>query len=178
MAFLTRQDIISALDRLGQLAAADGQTVRLLVVGGAAMVLGYEARDSTKDIDAVILPPPEAHVVREWARTVALERGWHEDWLNDGAKGYLSGISNGPILLNVPGIEVRRPAVEQLLAMKLCAWRDDVDISDARRLLLEMAPALDRTEAWKRVVPFLLTGRELKAQYAFQDLWETVRGQS
>jgi hypothetical protein len=131
MAILTRRDIITALDRVGQLALADGYTLHLVIVGGAAMVLGYNARQSTHDIDALFLPPPETHIVRAWARIIAHECGWTDDWLNDAAKGYLVGLSSGPVLLEAPGIEVRQPAVEQLLAMKLCAWRDDVDIADA-----------------------------------------------
>ena len=54
MALLTRQEIISALERLGQLAAADVYKLHLLVVGGAAMVLGYNARQSTHDIESPI----------------------------------------------------------------------------------------------------------------------------
>jgi hypothetical protein len=108
MALLTRQDMISALERLGQLAAVDGYTLHLMVVGGAAMVLGYNARQSTHDIDALFLPPPEAHVVRMWAKVIAREYGWPDDWLNDAAKGYLMGSSSGPVLLEAPGIEVRR----------------------------------------------------------------------
>jgi hypothetical protein len=68
------------------------------------------------------------------------------------------------------GIRVFRPAYEQLLAMKLCAWRDDIDIADARRLLLELPG--DRERVWLLVEPFLQQGRELKARYAFDDLWE------
>ena len=37
MALLTRLDIITALERLGQLAAADGCLLRLVIVGAAAM---------------------------------------------------------------------------------------------------------------------------------------------
>ena len=121
MALLNQQDIITAFARLGQLAAADGLTLHLIVVGGAAMVLGYRARESTHDIDALFLPPPEARVVRTWAAAIAQEFNWPEDWLNDAAKGYLIGLSQGPILLEAPGIQVRQPAAEQLLAMKLCA---------------------------------------------------------
>jgi hypothetical protein len=176
MALLTRQDIITALERLGQLAAADGNTLRLVIVGGAAMVLGYNARESTQDIDAVFLPPLEARAVRAWATVIAHENGWPDDWLNDAAKVYLEGLSSGPVLFEAPGIEARQPAVEQLLAMKLSAWRDDVDIADASRLLAALGPARDRVEVWERVVPYLVPGRELKAQYAFEDLWESLYG--
>jgi hypothetical protein len=62
----------------------------------------------------------------------------------------------------------------QLLAMKLSAWRDDVDIADARRLLQEMSSV--REDVWRAVGPFLVPGNELKAQYAFVDLWEALYG--
>lgn len=173
---LTRQDITSALERLGQLALADGYTLDLVVLGGAAMVLGYDARLSTHDVDAFFLPPPEASVVRRWCVAVAEELGLPDDWLNDAAKGFLVGLSLGPTLLSAPGIEVRQPKAEQLLAMKLCAWRDDVDIADAARLLAELRPSLSRTDIWLLLLPFVPKGTELKAQYAFADLWESIDG--
>jgi hypothetical protein len=60
--------------------------------------------------------------------------------------------------------------------MKLSAWRDDVDVSDARRLLEELAREKDKDRIWKKVEPFLVPGDELKAQYAFLDLWESLHG--
>lgn len=172
MATITRQEIIEALERLGQLAVARGTRIELALVGGALMVLLYEARESTRDVDAIILAPREVGAVRELAQTVADERGWPDDWLNDGAKGFLIGLSQGPAVFSAPGIEVRSPSTAQLLAMKLSAWRDDVDIADARRLLQEMSG--NRDEIWQAVEPYLVPGDELKAQYAFADLWETL----
>ena len=58
--------------------------------------------------------------------------------------------------------------------MKLSAWRDDIDIADARRLLQEMSGS--RNEIWQAVEPYLIPGNEVKAQYAFADLWETLYG--
>ena len=60
--------------------------------------------------------------------------------------------------------------------MKLSAWRDDVDIADARRLLAELRGADDREQLWQSLTPFLQPGRELKARYAFDDLWEETHG--
>ena len=48
------------------------------------MVLRFRARESTRDVDVVILAPGDAQKVRELARRVAEEYGWAEDWLNDG----------------------------------------------------------------------------------------------
>lgn len=176
MATITRQEIVEALERLGQLAEAGGMRIELVLVGGALMVLAFGARASTRDVDAVIIAPSRASVVHELARIVADERGWPDDWLNDGAKGFLIGVSHGPVVLNAPGIEVRSPSTAQLLAMKLSAWRDDVDIADARRLLQEISGV--REEIWRALEPYLVPGNELKAQHAFEDLWEALYGNS
>jgi hypothetical protein len=173
---ITRREIIEAIERLGQLAMTRGTKIELALVGGAVMVLLFEARESTRDVDAIVIAPTEASIVREIAKTVADERGWPGDWLNDGAKGYLIGLSSGPVIFAAPGIEVRCPATAQLLAMKLSAWRDDVDIADARRLLQEMSGSRD--EIWEAAQPYLIPGNELKAQYAFADLWETLYGEN
>lgn len=127
-------------------------------------------------MDAVILSPREARIVRNLARQVAEEFDWSEDWLNDGAKGYLVGISKGPLVFQAPGIEAHAPSLEQLLAMKLSAWRDDVDISDARRLLQEVVSGRKQDDVWQSLEPFLVKGDELTAQYAFLDLWESLYG--
>jgi predicted nucleotidyltransferase len=176
MATFTREEIHDGLRRLGELAQGQGLNIRLTLVGGAAMVLGYQARQSTRDVAAVIVAPREARLVRTLAKQVAEERDWPEDWLNDGAKGYLVGISDGPVLFSAPGIEARSPSLEQLLAMKLSAWRDDLDISDARRLLQEIQSGRAKDEIWQSLEPYLVPGDELTAQYAFLDLWESLHG--
>ena len=176
MATFSSEEITDGLKRLGELALAQGLRIRLTLVGGAVMVLGYQARLSTRDVDAVILAPKETRLVRNLAKLVAEERDWPEDWLNDGAKGYLVGISEGPILFSAPGIEARAPSLEQLLAMKLSAWRDDLDISDARRLLQEIKSRRSKDEIWQSLEPYLVPGDELTAQYAFLDLWESLYG--
>ena len=51
--FLTRDQIEQALRRLGEIAVSHGETIEALIVGGAAMILGYNARPSTRDVDGV-----------------------------------------------------------------------------------------------------------------------------
>jgi hypothetical protein len=60
--------------------------------------------------------------------------------------------------------------------MKLSAWRDDVDINDAARLLEEIEGGRD--EIWREVERYLIPGNELKAQYAYADLWELRHGKN
>lgn len=48
--------------------------------------------------------------------------------------------------------------------------------SDARLLLTRLPD--DREVSWKLVEPYLVPGRELKAKYAFDDLWEASHGRA
>lgn len=168
---LSRDDIQRALIALADELAELGTRCEIAIVGGAAVVLLYEARPSTKDVDAFLLSATEPATLREAARRTALALGLPEDWLNDAAKGYVHGISLGEVVLDRPTLVVRALAPHQLLAMKLSAWRDDVDIEDARLLLSKLTGSQD--EVWRQLEPHVVPGRETKAYYAFCDLWET-----
>lgn len=176
MATIGRNEIIQALTELGALAKERGESIEMVLVGGALMVLVFGERESTRDLDVLILSPAESKKVRDLAKIIAAEHGWPDDWLNDAAKGFLIGLSEGPVVFSAPSIEVRRPGFAQLLAMKLSAWRDELDISDAKRILRELSGS--REEVWHGVAPYLTPGRELKARYAFDDLWEATHGET
>jgi hypothetical protein len=138
------------------------------------MILGFNARSSTRDVDAIVLSPGDASYARSLVKTVASERDWPNDWCNDGAKSYLVGLILGPVVFSAPGILVRRPSTEQIFAMKLSAWRDDVDIADAELLLSELRRHFTRQRLWEVVQGHLVPGDELKAQYAYAELWERL----
>jgi predicted nucleotidyltransferase len=167
---LTRDDIIRAFETLARQIGASEPPHELIIAGGAALVILYGARESTKDVDAVRFDL----TVREAARCVADLLGLPDDWLNDGAKGYLQGLTRGEVVFRAPGLLVRTLALPQLLAMKLSAWRDDLDIADGRLLLSKIQG--DKEQTWRLIEPRLVPGRELKARYAFEDLWEDLHG--
>lgn len=73
MAFLARLQIENALHRLGELAKQRGESLDLIAVGGAVMVLAYDARLATHDVDVVPRRPESMRLVRELARQVAEE---------------------------------------------------------------------------------------------------------
>ncbi|MEW6774924.1 MAG: hypothetical protein AB1405_01400 [Bdellovibrionota bacterium] len=175
MARLSKSQIEEAFRELGAAAKVEGIRVRLLVVGGAAMTLGFGSRESTYDIDAVILEPADGTRVRALAQVVAVKLRLPEDWLSDAAKGYVRPPVRETVLFEAPGIRVTRPSAEQLAAMKLSAWRDDLDVSDAERLLAELKRSgMKREAAWEALKPYLAPGTELKAKYAFEELWDAI----
>jgi hypothetical protein len=167
---LGRAEITLALQSLANELGTRAQPFEVAIVGGAALVLLYGARETTKDVDAFLVGGGDAVDLRTASRNVAGKLGLPDDWFNDAAKGYVHGLALGDRLLVTPSLVVHTLSLEQLLAMKLSAWRDDVDIDDARLLLSKLSG--EREAVWRAVERHVVPGRELKAQYAFSDLWD------
>jgi predicted nucleotidyltransferase len=125
--FLDRAAIQDAFRRLGDRLLRRGVVADVYVIGGAAMALAYDARRSTRDIDAVFKPHG---LVLEEARAVAEELGLPAWWLNEQASVYVApgGDSAAPHVFDHPGLRVTAASPEHLLAMKvLAARRRDAD---------------------------------------------------
>jgi hypothetical protein len=172
---LSAEDIQRAFAALSTELARDGRRAEIVVVGGAALVLLFGARESTKDVDAFFVTP-EASILRDAARAVANRLDLPADWLNDGSKGYLVGLTTGEMLYESETLTVHAASTAQLLAMKLVAWRDAIDRGDAKLLLSRMVGSAD--EVWAAIKPFVPVHQLDKASYAFEDLWETAYGHS
>ena len=117
---LTREEILGALADMNRRLEGQGIIGEICLFGGALMVLAFNARLSTKDVDALFQPSTE---VRHAAAQVAAERGWPEAWLNDGVKGFISArheITAGQ-LPQFSNLRLTMPTPEYLLAMKCVA---------------------------------------------------------
>ncbi len=121
-AALDRETILKALSVLSEKLHAEGVIGEICLFGGTAMILAFNARLSTRNVDAVFQPP---EVIRSKAREIAGEMNLSADWLNDSVKGYVSAspqyTSDG--LPQMPNLRVIRPTAEYLLAMKCMASR-------------------------------------------------------
>ena len=170
---LTANDIVRAFDALGHELSRRGEHAQIAIAGGAALVLLFNARESTKDVDAYIVTPT-ASVVRDAVAVVATTLELPSDWLNDAAKGYFVGLSLGAPLYESASLTVRSVTTAQLLAMKLAAWRDAVDRADAQLLLASMEGT--REQIWELVCRYVPPHDLQKASYAFEDVWEAIHG--
>ena len=83
---MDREDIEGALLELAEELDRRGVVARIYLVGGAAMVLAYESRFSTDDVDVSGYPTEDVLAV---AAEVAERRGLRPDWLDDSVKVYL-----------------------------------------------------------------------------------------
>ncbi len=92
------------------------------ICGGAVMCLVFNARESTKDVDAIFHPTRE---IRYASKAVADRLGVPEDWLNDAAKGYF--LSQPPVhdVVELSNLRVWAPQADYMLAMKCVSARFD-----------------------------------------------------
>ena len=132
---LTRADIRRLFEMLNRELAVQAVEGELFLVGGAVMCLALNARDATRDVDALFRPARE---VREAAARVALATGVQASWLNDAVKSYLSPRGEFDAFLELSHLRVFVARPEYLLAMKCAAMRlgaEFHDLDDVRYLL-------------------------------------------
>jgi hypothetical protein len=132
---LSSGDIRRLLTLLEADLAAHDITGEAYLVGGAVMCLAFNARDATKDVDALFVP---ATALREAAARVGAAAGLDASWLNDAVKGYLSPHGDFESFLDLPHLKVFIAHPRYLLAMKCAALRlgeEFHDLDDVRYLL-------------------------------------------
>ena len=141
----------------------------LYVVGGAVMCLVFDARASTRNVDALFKP---ARVVRRAADRVG-ERAGTGQWLNDAVKGYLNERGEFGQYLELSNLKVFCARPDYLLAMKCLAMRiggEFHDVEDVRYLLRNLnIETYD--QAWEGITGFYPLERfPQKTLYALGEL--------
>lgn len=118
---LSRDDLVWAIDRIRDELKARGVTGTIKIIGGTAMILSDLAdRESTVDIDAVVMIPPDA--IARISAEIAQERAWPADWLNLQAQGLYPAYAGHPLWVeSVPlsdeTLSIQLATREALLAM-------------------------------------------------------------
>ncbi|MFN0117650.1 MAG: hypothetical protein ACKVQC_05070 [Elusimicrobiota bacterium] len=107
----------------------------ICLYGGAVMTLVYNARPSTKDVDAVFEP---ASVIRGAAVKISKKNQLPEDWINDAVKGFVVPHDRH-VFFDFSHLKVFIPEADYLLAMKALAARvDGTDKLDVKFLVKNM----------------------------------------
>jgi predicted nucleotidyltransferase len=134
---LDRAALRAAFESLGTRLQRRGVVADIYVIGGAAMSLAYDARRSTRDVDALFTPHG---IVLEEAASVADEMGLPPWWLNEQASSYVAagGDPQAPRVFDHPGLRVSAASPQHLLAMKTHAGRQG-DVNDIRTLAGHLA---------------------------------------
>lgn len=138
MAAYSRAEILRLLRALDVELGEAGIRGEVYLAGGAVMCLAFEARDSTRDVDALCKP---ALAVREAALRVAANEGISDHWLNDAVKGFLSDSGSFERFLELSHLTVFCADARYMLAMKCLAMRMGEgyrDEDDIRYLLMNL----------------------------------------
>jgi hypothetical protein len=130
---LTKEKILALFDQLNSALKERGEIGEIGLVGGAVMCLVYNARISTKDVDAIFEPTT---IMRDIARQIGAREGLPPDWLNDAAKGFiLPGFTKHEVL-NLSHLRIWAPEPRYMLAMKCISARwDSADRDDVLFLI-------------------------------------------
>jgi hypothetical protein len=140
-----REALLDAFDEIGRAAVAAGTKLQIAVYGGSALMLASNFRFATEDVDIAEIGGDWPDWLRDTVAKIAADRGWSQDWLNDGVAFHLSALATRaadhlefgtfPRGHDVPGLVVLVPTAEYLLALKLKAMRvTDVLRGDVERL--------------------------------------------
>ena len=140
-----RADIEQALQAVGELVAAEGESYAIAILGGAALSLLGIVDRATRDVDIVafaadsgstkapdlVMPPkPMPEPLARAIRTVARDFGLDEKWLNTGPDlqmrmGLPDGMAARMEWRQFAGLRVGLTSPRDLVAFKLFAAADD-----------------------------------------------------
>lgn len=129
---IDKDAILQYLQELNQELARLDVIGEVCLYGGAVMCLVFEARPSTKDVDAIFQPTQQ---MRAAIARVAAHHKLRDDRLNDAVKGFVVQHPQR-IFLDASHLKVYVPDPDYLLAMKTLAARvDTTDRQDIEFLI-------------------------------------------
>jgi len=133
---LNKSEILAYFEEINHRLALNDKHGEILIVGGAALALVFDARDSTYDIDAIFHPKED---MRKIIKSMAEDYNLHHDWLNDGVKGFITDKMKSEQHFSYTNLTVSSINAEGLLAMKLTSARSlTQDMEDSVFLMNEL----------------------------------------
>lgn len=137
MSEFTKKDILESLDLIAERLKSSNKTADIGIYGGSAVILLWEFRKSTRDIDIMIRNGAED--IKNIAKDIAAQKGYPEDWLSDQVKTFTSINYKERLFLEIPkdepSLRIFVPTTKYLLAMKCLAMRHETDIEDVKNLI-------------------------------------------
>lgn len=179
---LTKERIITALNLLNDRLTEKGVTGELCIFGGATMILAFDARQSTRDVDAVFVPKREIY---QAAEQIADEMNLPISWLNDGVKGFISkdGELTTEGMPQWENLRILPPITSYLLAMKCMAARvaeyDTVGDKEDIKHLCKNLGVETADEVLKIVERYYERSRiHVKTQFFIEESLEEMKGET
>jgi len=124
---INKQDILQLLNEIGRKLTERNQTGSLVICGGAAMALLFNARDLTHDIDSQFKPEENIQDFKSIIDEITLEKNLPDNhWCNDDfsmfSDDYCKNLKS-QYFHSFQNLDVFMMTPESLLAMKLVSAR-------------------------------------------------------
>ena len=147
-----------------------GEKGEIGIVGGAVMCLVYNARESTRDVNAIFKP---SQIIRTLAKSIGKAEGLPEDWLNDAAKAYIQGDFVREEVLSLSHLNVWAPEPKYMLAMKCISSRVDTSDGDDIRFLIKLLKLKNAQQVFKIIQGYYPKSQiAAKTQFFVEELLE------
>ena len=171
---LKKDEIFTLFEEINRRLALEDKHGEILVTGGAALTLVFNARTSTYDIDAVFHPIDD---MRKVISNMTDELGLPHNWINDSVKTFVTDKLKFEVFRSYSNLSVSIIDAESLLAMKLTSARfgsKDMDDSIFLMKLLDIQTEqalLDILD--KYIDPFL---RKTNVKHFVKETFEKYQG--
>jgi hypothetical protein len=140
------------------------------IVGGAVMCLVYNARKATRDVDAVFEP---SQIIRRAAAKLAKKLGLPDDWLNDGAKAFMTGQFVREPVATFSNLVVWAPEARYMLAMKCISARWDTSDRDDVIFLIKHLKIASAQAVFKLIQDYYPKSKiPPKTQFLLEEIFE------
>lgn len=139
---MTADEIQQYLSELNDELALKDIKGEISLFGGAVMVLAFNARIATKDVDAIFEPVKE---IRNAAHRIAELHALKLDWLNMAVRMFVVKHDR-ELLFDLPNLRVTVPEADYLLAMKMIALRPQTEDEDDAIFLIEKLRLLSKAD--------------------------------
>jgi hypothetical protein len=152
------------------------EPVRIMVVGGAFMLLAVKSRKSTEDVDVVLMdipdstnPTSQTKAFQAAVRGVASKHKLKRKWLNDDVAYFIRDMAPNPEPLlwrKFKNLHVYLPPQEYILALKLMVYRLK-DMNDIEALCKELN--VTTREQAQAIVDHFVLDRRWQEEYMLED---------
>ena len=137
---MDKRELVKVLQTLDERLAS---SFDIILIGGAAMILHFEASRATRDVDVLVLRG-DLTELRRAVKIVAREYGLPEDWMSDAAKGFADILPPdfyhrlAPLTFPLRRLRLYALGRPEQVAMKIVALREQ-DLEDLELLLPQLS---------------------------------------
>lgn len=191
---MQKETIRKALNQVAERLSAEGIYAEICIYGGSALVLSYELRKATQDIDFRLLTwDPKTDEddltlkkIRQIIDSVGESMNLPLGWMNDGVKGFISPYENSEGLIEIARgegesetLRIFVPTLKYLLAMKCMSMRTGKDSHDKEdiRVLIDMLGLTDLEDVL-RIVEEYFPAKFIqpKTEYGLREIFSSKEG--